>query len=132
MPCPYPKQCCPLLPVLPLLASRGCERLGCCTTGSCFWARSLWVLILDLFFLPVILPSEIPRLTTDPPERVFPGILKLLSLFFFFFFFQKSGSLTLCCQQEKQYYCMISIDIYASKKIFVIDVFIYFFLFFIF
>ena len=28
-------------------------------------------------FLPVILPSEIPRLTTDPPERVFPGVWKL-------------------------------------------------------
>jgi len=79
MPGPYPKQCCPLLPGPPLLASGGCECLGCCTTGSCFWARNLWVLIIDLFFLPVILPSEIPRLTTDPPERVFPGVLKLLS-----------------------------------------------------
>ena len=31
-----------------------------------------------LFFLLVILLSEIPRLTTDPPERVFPGVWKLL------------------------------------------------------
>ena len=29
--------------------------------------------------LPVILPSEIPRLATDPLERVFPGVWKLLS-----------------------------------------------------
>ena len=40
---------------------------------------NLWVLIIYLFFLPVILPSEIPRLATDPPERVFPGVWKLLS-----------------------------------------------------
>ena len=40
---------------------------------------NLLVLILDLFFLPVILPSEILRLATDPLERVFPGVLKLLS-----------------------------------------------------
>ena len=32
--------------------------------------RDLWVLIIYLLFLPVILPSEIPRLTTDPPESV--------------------------------------------------------------
>ena len=51
--------------------------------GSYRWARNLWVLIIYLFFLPVILPSEIPRLTTDPPERVFPGVWKLPSLFFF-------------------------------------------------
>ena len=33
------------------------------------------------FFLPIILPSKIPRLTTDPPVRVFPGVRKLLSFF---------------------------------------------------
>ena len=32
-----------------------------------------------LFFLLVILLSEIPRLTTDPLERVFLGVWKLLS-----------------------------------------------------
>ena len=32
-----------------------------------------------LFFLPVILPSEIPRLATHLPERVFPGVWKLFS-----------------------------------------------------
>ena len=47
--------------------------------GSYRWARNLWGLIIYLFFLPVILPSEIPRLTTDPSERVFPGVWKLLS-----------------------------------------------------
>ena len=26
-----------------------------------------------------MLPSEVPRLTTDSPVRVFPGVLKLLS-----------------------------------------------------
>ena len=39
----------------------------------------MWVLIIYLFFLPVILPSEIPRLATDPLERVFPGVWKLRS-----------------------------------------------------
>ena len=33
------------------------------------------------FFLPIILPSKIPRLTTDPPVRVLPGVRKLLSFF---------------------------------------------------
>ena len=32
-----------------------------------------------LYFLPVMLPSEVPRLTTDSPVRVFPGVWKLLS-----------------------------------------------------
>ena len=32
-----------------------------------------------LFFLPVMLPSEIPSLATDPPVRVFAGVWKLLS-----------------------------------------------------
>ena len=32
-----------------------------------------------LFFFPVILPSEVPRLAKDSPVRVFPGVWKLLS-----------------------------------------------------
>ena len=32
-----------------------------------------------LFFLPVMLLSEIPRFITDSPVRVFPGVWKLLS-----------------------------------------------------
>ena len=31
-----------------------------------------------LFFLPVMLPSEIPKLPTDPLVRGFPGVWKLL------------------------------------------------------
>ena len=47
--------------------------------GSYRWAHNLWVLIIYLFFLLVIFPSEIPRLTTDPLEKVCSGIWKLLS-----------------------------------------------------
>ena len=42
------------------------------------WARNLLVLIIDLFFLLVMLPSVLPRLTTDLAARVFPGVWKLL------------------------------------------------------
>ena len=47
--------------------------------GSYRWARNLWVLIIYLFFLPVMLPSVLPRLATDSAVRVFPGVWKLLS-----------------------------------------------------
>ena len=40
--------------------------------------RNLWVLIIYLFFLPVMLPSEVPRLATNSPVRVFPGVWKPL------------------------------------------------------
>ena len=43
------------------------------------WACNLLVLIIYLFFLPVMLPSVFPRLTTDSAVRVFPGVWKLLS-----------------------------------------------------
>ena len=43
------------------------------------WACNLWVLIIYLFFLPVMLPSVVPRLATDLAVRVFPGVWKLLS-----------------------------------------------------
>ena len=36
------------------------------------------LLFIYLFFLPVILPSEILMFTTDLVERVFPGVWKLL------------------------------------------------------
>ena len=39
----------------------------------------LWVLIIYLFFLPVMLPSVVSRLATDSAVRVFPGVWKLLS-----------------------------------------------------
>ena len=41
--------------------------------GSYCWACNLWVLIIYLFFLPVMLPSALPRLATDSAVRVFPG-----------------------------------------------------------
>ena len=47
--------------------------------GSYHWALNLWVLIVYLFFLPVMLPSVLPRLCTDSAVRVFPGVWKLLS-----------------------------------------------------
>ena len=46
--------------------------------GSYHWARNLWVLIIYLFFLPVMLPSAVPRLSTDSAVRVFLGIWKPL------------------------------------------------------
>ena len=48
--------------------------------GSQCWARNLWVLIIYLFFLPIILPSVAPRLATDSAVRVFPGVWKPLFL----------------------------------------------------
>jgi hypothetical protein len=48
--------------------------------GSYHWARNLWVLIIYLFFLPVMLPSVVPKLTTDSAVRVFPGVWKPLFL----------------------------------------------------
>ena len=47
--------------------------------GSYHWTHNLWVLIIYLFFLPVMLPSVHPRLATDSAVRVFPGVWKLLS-----------------------------------------------------
>ena len=75
--------------------------------GSYHWARNLWLLIIYLFFLLVMLPSVVPRLTTGLAVRVFPGIWKrfsflrlpswdgarslpLLSLFLSFIFFPTS------------------------------------------
>ena len=51
------------------------------STGSYCWACNLWVLIIYLFFLLVILPSEVPRLSTDLAVRVFCGVWKLFSFF---------------------------------------------------
>ena len=74
--------------------------------GSYRWARNLWGLIVNLFFLPVMLPSVLPRLGTDSAVRMFPGVWKplflrlpsrdgasslpLLSLFLSFIFFPTS------------------------------------------
>ena len=48
--------------------------------GSYRWARNLLVLIIYLFFLPIMLHSVLPRLTTDLAARVFPGVWKPLFL----------------------------------------------------
>ena len=48
--------------------------------GSYLWAHNLLVLIIYLFFLPVMLPSVLPRLATDLEVRVFPGVWKPLFL----------------------------------------------------
>ena len=41
--------------------------------------HNLRVLIVYLFFLPVMLPSVLPKLGTDSAVRRFPGVWKLLS-----------------------------------------------------
>ena len=48
--------------------------------GSYRWARNLWGLIIYLFFLPVVLPSVLPRLATDSAVRVPPGARKFPSV----------------------------------------------------
>ena len=48
------------------------------STGSYHWGCNLWVLIIYLFFLWAMLPSVVPRLATDLPVRVFPGVWKPL------------------------------------------------------
>ena len=74
------KYCSPCLPAQPPLSSGGCRHLRCFSAeGSYHWAHNLWVLIIYLFFLPVMFPSVIPRLATDLAVRVFPGVWKLLS-----------------------------------------------------
>ena len=50
--------------------------------GSYCWACNLLVLIIYVFFLPVMLPSVLPRLATDSAGRVFPGVWKPLFLRF--------------------------------------------------
>ena len=47
--------------------------------GSYHWACNLRVLIVYLFFLPVMLSSVLPRLATDSAVGVFLGVWKLLS-----------------------------------------------------
>ena len=50
--------------------------------GSHCWACNLLDLIIYLFFLPVMLPSVLPRLTTDSAGRVFLGVWRPLFLRF--------------------------------------------------
>ena len=48
--------------------------------GSYHRARNLRVLIVYLFFLPVMLPYVLPKLGADLAVRRFPGVWKLLFL----------------------------------------------------
>ena len=75
------KHCSPCLPAQPPLTSGGCRHLRWLLLhrGSYLWARNLLVLIIYLFFFPVMLPSVLPRLATDSAVTVFPGVWKLLS-----------------------------------------------------
>ena len=50
--------------------------------GSYCWTCNLLVLLIYLFFLPVMSPSVFPRLATDLAGRVFPGVWKPLFLKF--------------------------------------------------
>ena len=47
--------------------------------GSYRRTRNLRVLIVYLFFLPVMLPSVLPKLGADSAVRRFPDVWKLLS-----------------------------------------------------
>ena len=47
-------------------------------TGYGPWGCIICGFYLFIFFLPVMLPSKIPKITTDLPVRGFPGVWKLL------------------------------------------------------
>ena len=64
----------------PPLASGRCRRLCCFSTGGVTVGHIICRFYIYLFFLPIMLLSVIPRLTTDSAVRVFPGVWKLLSL----------------------------------------------------
>ena len=106
--------------------------------GSYHWTHNLWVLTICLFFLPILLPSVVPRLATDSAVRVFPGVWKrlsflrlpsqeespslpLLSLFLFLIFFllpfEDSGLLfwvpdVLCQHSEVVLWNLLSIQMF--------------------
>ena len=63
--------------------------------GGYCWARNLWVLIIFLFFLPVMLPSVLPRLATDSSESV--SWCLETSLFLAFYIFSYLLSKTMGC-----------------------------------
>ena len=71
-----PQACSPRLPVQPPLAGGELKHLGYFSAGSCSQTS---VFILWVFFsLPVMLPSEIPKLPTDLRVGGFPTVWKLL------------------------------------------------------
>ena len=63
----------------PCLLVAGAGVCAASPLGELLLGSNLWVLIIYLFFLPVMLPSVLPRLATDSSVRVFPGVWKLLS-----------------------------------------------------
>ena len=75
------KHCSPRLPAQSPLASGGCRRLHCFSTGGVTVGLVICgvYLFIYLFCLPVMLPSVLPRLATDSAARVFPGVWKVLS-----------------------------------------------------
>ena len=77
-PCPYPKQCSPCLLSSPCLLM----------ADTSVWATSLLAVavghvfcVVFFFFLPVMLPSEIPKLPTELPVRGFPTVWNLFLLY---------------------------------------------------
>ena len=79
-PGPYSKRCSPRRASLPsprLLMAQASALL--LRWGSYRRARNLRVLSVYLFFLPVMLPSVLPKLGTDSAVRRFPDVWKLLS-----------------------------------------------------
>ena len=73
-------ECSPCLPVQPLLAGGGCDHLGFWATSPLGVAVRCEVCGIFFFFLPVMLPSEIPKLLIDPLMRGFAGVWKLILL----------------------------------------------------
>ena len=75
------KQCNLCQTAQPLLASGECRRLCCFSSGGVTVGLIICGLYLFIYLFPfsVMLPSVLPRLTTDSAVTVFPGVWKLLS-----------------------------------------------------
>ena len=71
---PYPKRCARSSPFRPHSLVADASVWGTFLLGVAF--RHV-ICGFHLFFLPVRLPSEIPKLPSDPPVRGFPGVWKL-------------------------------------------------------
>ena len=88
--------------------------------GSYHCVCNLWGLVLYLFFLPVMLPSVVPRLATDLAVTVFPGVWKLLSFYLLHFFlppFEDNGLLfwvpdVLCLHSKVVLWHLLSIQMF--------------------
>ena len=98
--------------------------------GSYRWARNLWGLIIYLFFLPVMLPSAVPRLARlvfgnfSFFKTPFPGCssipplcLSLCLLYFFLPHFEDNGLFfwvpdVLCQHSEVVLYNLLSVEVF--------------------